>query len=38
MREFLLILMFASTFIFVVKQFAINVALVFEDKNEKKGR
>ena len=36
MREFTMILMFAGTFIFVVKQFAINIALVFEDeKNEK---
>lgn len=39
MREFLLILLFAGTFIFVVKQFAMNIALVFEDeKNERKGR
>lgn len=39
MREFTLILMFAGTFIFVVKQLAINIALVFEDdeKNGKKG-
>lgn len=39
MREFILILLFAGTFIFVVKQFAMNIALVFEDeKNGKKGR
>lgn len=40
MREFLLILMFAGTFCFVVNQFATNIALVFEGdkKNEKKGR
>lgn len=39
MREFILILLFAGTFCFVVKQFAMNIALVFEDeKNEKKGR
>lgn len=39
MREFLLILMFAGTFIFVAKQFAMNIALVFDDeKNGKKGR
>ena len=36
MREITMILMFASTFIFVVKQFAMNIALVFEDNNEKK--
>lgn len=37
MREFLLILIFAGTFIFVVKQFAMNIALVFEEE-KKKGR
>lgn len=39
MREFTLILMFAGTFYFVAKQFAMNIALVFEDeeKNRKKG-
>lgn len=37
MREFILILLFAGTFIFVVKQFAMNIALVFEDE-KKKGR
>lgn len=38
MREFILILLFAGTFIFVVKQFALNIALVFEEEenNEKK--
>lgn len=36
MREITLILMFAGVFYFVVKQFAINIALVFEDKE--KGR
>ena len=38
MQELILILAFAGTFYFVIKQFAINVALVFEDNNEKKGR
>ena len=37
MREFILILLFAGTFIFVAKQFAMNIALVFED-DKKKGR
>lgn len=37
MREFILILLFAGTFIFVVKQFAMNIALVFEEE-KKKGR
>ena len=39
MKEFILILAFAGTFYFVIKQFLMNVALVFEDeKNGKKGR
>ena len=39
MREITLILMFACAFYFVVKQFAMNIALVSEDeKNGKKGR
>lgn len=40
MREFLMILMFAGCFYFVAKQFAMNIALVFEDEdnNGKKGR
>ena len=38
MRELILILAFAGTFYFVIKQFLMNVALVFEDNNEKKGR
>ena len=38
MREITMILMFAGVFYFVIKQFLMNVALVFEDKNEKKGR
>lgn len=40
MREFLLILLFAGCFYFVVKQFAMNIALVFEDEEKigKKGR
>ena len=38
MQEFMLILAFAGTFYFVIKQFLMNIALVFEDKNEKKGR
>ena len=33
MREFILILAFAGTFYFVIKQFLVNVALVFEDEN-----
>lgn len=37
MREFILILLFAGTFIFVVKQFAMNITLVFEEE-KKKGR
>lgn len=40
MLEFVMILMLAGCFYFVVKQFAMNIALVFEDeeKNGKKGR
>lgn len=40
MREFIMILMFAGCFYLVAKQFAMNIALVFEDekKNGKKGR
>ena len=40
MREFTMILMLAGCFYFVAKQFAMNIALVFEDekKNDKKGR
>lgn len=39
MQELILILALAGTFYLVVKQFATNIALVFEDeKNEKKGR
>lgn len=38
MQELILILAFAGTFYLVVKQFAVNIALVFDDKNEKKGR
>lgn len=40
MREFLMILMLAGCFYFVAKQFAMNIALVFEDdeKNGEKGR
>ena len=40
MREITMILMFAGCFYFVAKQFAMNIALVFEDekKNGKKGR
>ena len=38
MQEFILILAFAGTFYFVIKQFLMHIALVFEDKNEKKGR
>lgn len=37
MQEFILILMFAGCFYFVAKQFAMNIALVFEDE-KKKGR
>lgn len=37
MQEFILTLALAGTFIFVVKQFAMNIALVFEDE-KKKGR
>ena len=36
MQELILILAFAGTFYFVIKQFAMNIALVFED--EEKGR
>lgn len=35
MKEFILILTFAGTFCFVIKQFAMNIALVFEDDKEK---
>ena len=38
MKEFILILAFAGTFYFVIKQFAMNVALVFEDEEKRKGR
>ena len=40
MREITMVLIFAGVFYFVIKQFAMNIALVFEDekKNEKKGR
>lgn len=38
MHELILIIACAGTFYIVVKQFAMNIALVFEDKNEKKGR
>ena len=37
MKEFILILAFAGTFYFVIKQFLMNIALVFED-DKKKGR
>lgn len=37
MQELILIIACAGCFYLVVKQFAINIALVFEDKNEKKG-
>ena len=39
MREITMILMFAGCFYFVAKQFAMNIALVFEDekKNGNKG-
>lgn len=37
MREFLMILLLAGCFYFVVKQFAMNIALVFDDE-KKKGR
>lgn len=37
MQELILILAFAGCFYLVVKQFAENIAIVFEDKNEKKG-
>ena len=37
MQEFMLILAFAGTFYFVIKQFLMNVALVFEDEDKKKG-
>ena len=38
MQELILILAFAGTFIFVVKQFAMNIALVFENEEKRKGR
>lgn len=40
MREITMILMFAGCFYFVAKQFAMNIALVFEDdeKDGKKGK
>lgn len=37
MQELILILALAGTFYLVVKQFAINIAIVFKD-NKKKGR
>lgn len=38
MQELILTLALAGTLYFVIKQFATNIALVFEDeKNEKKG-
>ena len=38
MRELILILAFAGTFYFVIKQFLMNIALVFEDEEKRKGR
>lgn len=38
MREFLLILMLAGCFYFVAKQFAMNIALVFEEEEENNKR
>lgn len=38
MKEFILILAFASTFYFVIKQLTMNIALVFEDEEKRKGR
>ena len=38
MKEFILILAFAGVFYFVIKQFLMNIALVFEDEEKRKGR
>ena len=35
MREITMVLIFAGVFYFVIKQFAMNIALVFEDEKNK---